>query len=191
MTEEKEISSSGKFEVEIDTPGELMRKAQDGDQAAYTKLLQSLVRPIQTYIAHHFPGVSDRDDIMQESLITLHKIRHTYDPTRPFTPWLFAIVRHRSLDYLRKHTRIQSREVRDELAFAHAAAPDIHDSVESREAVLAMLAILSEKERSVIQLLKVDQLSVKDVAVHLGLSESNVKVIASRGYEKLRRARKE
>jgi RNA polymerase sigma-70 factor (ECF subfamily) len=171
--------------------GELMRRAQDGDQAAYAALLRDAVGPILSMIARHYPGIRDREDVAQECLLTLHKIRHTYDPARPFLPWLAAIVRHRSLDHLRKYLRIQSREVQEELLVEQAAAPAVAGGGDKGEDAARWIAALPERERAVIQLLKIDGLPVKDVAERLGLSESNVKVIASRGYEKLRRAWKD
>jgi RNA polymerase sigma-70 factor (ECF subfamily) len=164
----------------------LMRQAQDGNQGAYAELLKSLLNPIKSFLLHHFSGIRDVDDVIQESLITLHKVRHTYDPSRPFMPWLYAIVRHRALDYLRKNIRIQSRELYEERTLDTAAAPENIESPDSLEIVAEMLAILPEKEQAVVRMLKIDQLSVKDVAERLGLSESNVKVIASRSYGKLR-----
>lgn len=187
---EKDTSQSGS---PADAQGfdELMRKSQDGDKAAYAQLLGEILNPIRGFIRKHYPGIRDIEDVLQESLITLHKVRHTYDPSRPFLPWMFALVRYRSLDYLRKHIRIQSREVAndDMLESMFAAKTDTAD--EDREAALAMLEGVSDKEREVIELLKIEQLSVKDVAKQLGLSESNVKVIASRGYAKLRRKLKD
>ena len=191
MMKEDPIKSSREAAPEFDALGALMRRAQDGDQQAYTELLRALVAPIGAYLARRYPGISDRDDVMQESLVTLHKIRHTYEPGRPFRPWLFAIVRHRALDYLRKHGRIQSREVHEELALKRAAAPETGDMGESDAAARALLSVLAEREQEVLRLLKIEHYSVKDVAGRLGLSESNVKVIASRSYEKLRRAWKD
>ncbi|HMP00671.1 MAG TPA: sigma-70 family RNA polymerase sigma factor [Kiritimatiellia bacterium] len=173
---------------ENDPLGDLMRRAQDGDAAAYADLLAGALKPMRAFLQRHYPGIRDAEDVVQESLITLHKIRHTYEPARPFIPWLFAIVRHRALDHLRKHGRIQSREVQEELLLNQAAAPVADDLGESVEAAEHLLSVLSEKEQAVIRLMKIDHLSVKDVAARLGLSESNVKVIASRGYEKLRTA---
>ena len=175
----------------LDQFSDLMRKAQDGDGQSYATLLRSLVNPIRAFLQHHYPGISDYEDVVQETLLTLHKIRHTYDPARPFMPWLYAIARHRALDYLRKNIRIHTREVYEEHALESASAVSTLDDADGLEVVSEMLAILPEKERAVVQLLKIDQLSVKDVAERLGLSESNVKVIASRSYEKLRKRWKE
>ena len=164
----------------------LMAKAQGGDTASYAELLHALTKPIRSFIQHHYPGIRDAEDVVQESLLTLHRVRHTYDPSRPFMPWLYAIVRHRCLDHLRKIIRVQSREIQEEVLVDLAPSPDQSGNHEAVEVAEQMLASLGERERQVIRLLKIEQCSVKDVAERLGLSESNVKVIASRGYATLR-----
>lgn len=168
-----------------------MAKAQGGEQTAYAELLRALVPIIRAFVRHHYPGIRDVEDAAQDSLVTLHRIRHTYDPSRPFMPWLYAIVRHRCLDHLRKVIRVQSREIQEETIVNLAPTPDSRIEQEGVEVAEQMLASLGERERQVIRLLKIDQISVKDVAERMGLSESNVKVIASRGYATLRQAWKD
>ncbi len=163
-----------------------MARAQQGDQQAYRDLLNALLGPVRSFIARHYPGIRDREDVVQETLITLHRIRHTYDPSRPFAPWLFTIVRRRCIDHLRRSIRVQQRELQEETIVSLAAAPEQEPDAEGTEVAEQMLASLGERERAVIRLLKIEDLPVKDVAVRLGLSESNVKVIASRGYARLR-----
>jgi RNA polymerase sigma-70 factor (ECF subfamily) len=171
-----------------DPLGALMRRAQDGDARAYTDLLHELSGLLRGHITKHYPTLRDVEDVVQEALVTVHKARHTYNPDRPFIPWLLAIARHRALDHLRKRKRISSREIADETVLNLQTAPDPDASAtESDEAARALLERLSDKEREVITLLKIDGFSVNDVAKRTGYSASNVKVIASRGYAKLRR----
>jgi len=185
------IVKDGEQDHEMDRFSVLMAKAQDGDQQAYTELLQALVPLIRGFVRHHYPGIRDVEDAAQDSLVTLHRVRHTYDPVRPFMPWLYAIVRHRCLDHLRKVVRVQSREIQEETMVNLAPTPDPRNELEGVEVAEQMLASLGERERQVIRLLKIEQISVKDVAERLNLSESNVKVIASRGYTTLRQAWKD
>ena len=63
--------------------------------------------------------------------------------------------------------------------------------MQERDAVLAdvrrAVAGLPDNQRQVIELLKFEELSVAEVADRLGMTESNVKVTAHRGYRALRR----
>ena len=84
-----------------------MGAAQDGDAAAYATLLGELLPLLRIAVRRQRPYLqaADIEDIVQEALISLHAVRATYDPARPFLPWLGAIVRHRMADGARKYAR--------------------------------------------------------------------------------------
>ena len=46
------------------------------------------------FVRRRLRDQADADDICQEALLAIFKSRHTYQPARPFEPWLFAIVRN-------------------------------------------------------------------------------------------------
>ena len=90
----------------------LMRAAQDGDAAAYRALLRDCV-PLIAAAARRTGLRPDRiDDVVQETLITIHRARATYDPQRPFLPWLRAIAQRRAIDHLRHRGRQDRRSRR-------------------------------------------------------------------------------
>ena len=90
-----------------------MRAAQDGDSAAYAALLRELAPLVRRVVSSRrsFLAEADVEDVVQEVLISVHAVRATYDPQRPFLPWLLAITRHRLLDAMRRHRRSVGREV--------------------------------------------------------------------------------
>jgi DNA-directed RNA polymerase specialized sigma24 family protein len=80
--------------------GRLMAAAQAGDGAAYARLLHEVL-PYVHAIALSRHAAPDRvADVTRDVLLTLHRIRHTYDPARPFTAWLGAIAHRRAADAL-------------------------------------------------------------------------------------------
>jgi len=88
----------------------LMARAQDGDRAAYRRLLEEITPFLRALAARRHRDLSDAEDAIQDVLLTLHATRHTYDPARPFGPWLVAIANHRLIDRLRRQGRLRSRE---------------------------------------------------------------------------------
>jgi RNA polymerase sigma-70 factor (ECF subfamily) len=88
----------------------LMKSAQAGDKPAYAELLQ-LALPIIKRVAgsQRYRGL-EIDDIVQDVLLSLHSVRHTYDPNRAFIPWLASIVHHRAIDAARRRNRIAKNE---------------------------------------------------------------------------------
>jgi RNA polymerase sigma-70 factor (ECF subfamily) len=127
---------------------------------------------------------------VQESLLAVHRARHTYDPARPFAPWLYAIVQNRFIDALRVQRRRVLRELQADAALEFGnRAPQERDALlrDVRRAVSG----LPDNQRRVIELLKFEDLSVREVATRLGMTEANVKVTAHRGYRALRKQMEE
>jgi RNA polymerase sigma-70 factor (ECF subfamily) len=89
----------------------LMALTQRGDGAAYTELLTLLGRIAHQYARNRAGDAPWLDDVAQETLLTVHRVRHTYDLDRPFAPWFYAIASSRLIDVIRKHRRVGAREI--------------------------------------------------------------------------------
>jgi RNA polymerase sigma-70 factor (ECF subfamily) len=168
----------------------LMIRTQDGDLLACAELLTMLAGAARRFARGRLGDVPWLDDVVQETLLSVHGARRTYDRRRPFAPWFYAILSSRLIDVLRKERRVASREiVSDVLPDSYAAATggaSRRDDVDF-DLVKAALAALPARQREVVSALKLEDESVKDVSRRLGMSESAVKVTAHRGYRALRR----
>lgn len=161
----------------------LMARYQQGDFSAATTLIQRLSPPLHRFFAVQFASRRDADDLLQETWLRIHEVRHTYRPGEPVLPWFYAIARHIRVDHYRKASRTTAREdgleEMPEMA-AHAAqsaqAPDLE----------ALLAPLPESQREVIEMLKVAGMSLEEVARATSSSVGAVKQKAHRAYDKLR-----
>jgi RNA polymerase sigma-70 factor (ECF subfamily) len=164
-----------------------MRQAQDGDRRAYQTLLTEVTALVHDFVRKRLQHKDCQDEIVQETLLCIHRDRHTYDPARPFRPWMYAIARHRLFDHVEKLRRRSETELLthtglEELASNEPSAEDRGSLGFLRQA----LAHLSNTQREVISMLKLEGFSVAEIAQKTGLSASNVKVTAHRGYKKLR-----
>ena len=83
----------------------LMARAQTGDRAAYRELLNAVLPWLRNIASARFRARDDIDDAVQDVMLTLHAIRHTDDPSRPFKPWLMAVAKRRIADRLRVKMR--------------------------------------------------------------------------------------
>ncbi len=167
----------------------LLLAAQAGDEASYRILLKELGVYLKAFLQKRLGSHPSIDDIIQETLISVHRARHTYDGTRPLLPWLHAIVRYKSIDCLRQKKRIQGFEILDEAAFDHYSETFSSEvpNQEVDEDILRALAALPPKQRKAVELMKLEGLSAKEAAARMGMSEAAVKVSAHRAYESLRR----
>lgn len=106
-----------------------MIAVQSGDKTAYEALLRDcipFIRQVARAQGVHPDGI---DDVVQETLLTIHGARQTYDPSRSFTAWLRVIAQRRAIDGLRRSSRTTAREVHAPLAYENH--PDVSTGPEA------------------------------------------------------------
>ena len=157
---------------------ELMRRTQAGDSPAYARLLAELGDAIAGYLYHRFGPVDFADDCVQECLIAIHEARHTFIQARPFRPWLFAIVRHRAIDMLRRQRAHAAlfRSGLDDTVPGMAHTTDGAEQQVRRMSAGSVLAALNPGQREALVLTKLMGFSITEAAGRLGISEGAMKV---------------
>jgi RNA polymerase sigma-70 factor (ECF subfamily) len=165
----------------------LMVQYQQGDAAAVTALVQRLSPQLHRFFLAQFASRRHADDLLQETWLRIHRVRHTYRPGEPLLPWLYAVARNVRVDHYRKARRVEERERQVESLPEPAANPEGAGAPERGRDVAAMLRELPESQREVLVMLKVAGMSIEEVARATGSSVGSVKQKAHRAYEKLRR----
>ena len=134
-----------------------MEAAQAGDGADYARLLREIVPYVSAIVRRHHAASDRVEDVVQDVLLTLHRVRHTYDPARPFTAWLGAIAHRRSIDALRRKVRTDASETFSPVAYETYADPGANKDIAAHEdgAVLAeAIAALPPGQRQAVELLR-------------------------------------
>jgi RNA polymerase sigma factor (sigma-70 family) len=162
-----------------ETLRDLMRLSQGGDKQAYAVLLEQTGRWLHRFFAQKI-AADAIDDLVQETLISLHRKRASYDPARPFLPWLAAIARYRWVDRLRQSYRHAASELHDE----HGEESH-EDVVGAKISIARLLDQLPAGQAEAIRLVKIDGLSIAEACATTGQSEPLVKVNIHRGLKKL------
>ena len=164
----------------------LMASAQAGDEADYRALLTELSRAIKHYLLSRIGSQHFIEDCVQDTLIAVHQARHTYDRRRRFRPWLFAIVRHKTIDTLRRQ-RSQQQLAQQQgdrlLQEQNASTEDLHNSIAQGR----LMDSLSPQHREALTLTKFIGLSNAEAAAQLHISEGAVKVRVHRAIGSLTR----
>ncbi len=164
----------------------LMRQALNGDKNAYGELLRETARLLRPYFFRRLSFDSEVDDLLQETLISIHKARHTYDGRRPYKPWVYAIAKFRLQDYLRMHYSDQLRHAEDIAELENSLSEDVTEPPLSYESISGEIRKLPEKQAAILQLMHQEGYTTKEVAEKLGMTETAVKVAAHRAYKILR-----
>lgn len=167
-----------------------MVAAQAGDRRAYEKLLADSIALIRAVARRQGVALDHLDDVVQETLMTVHRVRHTFDPTRPYDAWLNAIASRRAIDALRSHGRRGSRELHD--AFALERHPDNADASAATEdeqraqRLHAAIADLPPGQREAIEQLGLRERSLSEAAALTGRRTGALKVNLHRALKALR-----
>jgi RNA polymerase sigma-70 factor, ECF subfamily len=159
----------------------LMVRYQQGDASAATDLVTRLSPAMHRFFMAQFVSRRYADDLLQETWLRIHQVRHTYRPGEPVLPWLYSIARHIRVDQYRKTRRVETREQQVEKlpeigAVERKSGPDLD----------ALLASLPQSQRDVVVMLKVAGMSLEEVARATSSSVGSVKQKAHRAYDKLR-----
>src|SRR5215831_4761201 len=171
----------------------LMRAAQGGNTQAYVLLLKDITPRLRQIVRaqRRFLKIADIEDLVQDVLLSLHAVRATYDPRRPFMPWLMAIIRHRLADRARRYTRRAAHEVQVEnmpVTFSDDGANIDNDGYRDPEALRHAIRALPPGQRDAIELLKLREMSLKEAAAARGTSIGALKVSVHRAMATLRKA---
>jgi RNA polymerase sigma factor (sigma-70 family) len=172
---------------------ELMRAAQAGDAHAYTRLLSEITPRLHVMVRRQrqFLPTEDIEDIVQDVLISLHSVRATFDPSRPFMPWLVAIMRNRLADAARRYGRKKAHEMNVEeypVTFSEKAANIDSDLYRDPEALRQAIETLPPGQREAVEMLKLREMSLKEASIVSGTSVGALKVSIHRAMSALRKA---
>ena len=167
-----------------------MAAAQAGDRRAYERVLADSVGLIRSVARRRGVPVEALDDVVQETLLTVHRVRHTYDPLRSYDAWLAAIADRRAIDALRRHGRHHHREVHDEAALeqhaGHGDASTASEQAQQARHLRAAIADLPPRQREAVEQLGLAERSLAEAAARTGHNTGALKVNLHRALKSLR-----
>jgi RNA polymerase sigma factor (sigma-70 family) len=152
----------------------------NGDERSHAALLGALVPLLHSFYRRRMHDAEgDVDDLVQETLISVHTRRASYDRNRPFTAWLYAVARYRLVDhYRRRKLSVSVEDVEDILAIE-----GFEEQVTASMDVDNLLNTLSPKQARAISDTHLDGMSVAEAAAGAGIGESDVKISVHRGLK--------
>jgi len=170
---------------------EWMVAAQAGDRAAYEALLRDCIPFIKRVARSQGVRPDLMDDVVQETLFTVHRARQTYDPNRSFTAWLRIIAERRAIDGLRRGGRTRTREIHAPLAYENHSDPDSDPEaaairLDNAEVLKSAIGKLSTGQREAVEHLALADQSPEQAAAITGRSAGSLRVDWHRALKSLR-----
>ena len=162
----------------------LMIRSLAGDSGAHRELLGMLGRYLRGYFARRI-GAAEVEDLVQETLLAVHLKRDSYDRSLPFTPWAYALARYKLIDHLRRRKR--AMQVPLEEAGALFAAEDAEQGALHTD-LDRLLQRLPDRQRSLLEDVKLQGLSVEEAARKRGVTAVSARVMLHRSLKWLNQA---
>ncbi|MBN1375251.1 MAG: sigma-70 family RNA polymerase sigma factor [Dehalococcoidia bacterium] len=167
---------------------QLIQRAINGDQAAFTHIYDLHFDKIYRYIYVKVHSQTEAEDLTQDVFIKAYEGIGNYKwRDLPFTAWLFKIAHNRVIDYIRK----SSKEKRASLDEAGGIASDDPAYITEHNYEIYQLKIalqqLPEAQREVAALRFISELSIAEVAKTLGKSEGTIKALQFNAVASLRK----
>jgi RNA polymerase sigma factor (sigma-70 family) len=169
----------------------LMVAAQAGDRAAYEILLRDCIPFIKRVARGQRVRPDCIDDVVQETLLTIHRARQTYDPNRSFTAWLRTIAQRRAIDGLRRGGRREAREVYAPFAYENHSDPSGESAetafeIDRTEILNSAVKKLAARQREAVRHLALQGQSLAQAATATGRSIGSLRVNWHRALKTLR-----
>ncbi|HWP67002.1 MAG TPA: sigma-70 family RNA polymerase sigma factor [Candidatus Limnocylindria bacterium] len=162
----------------------LMERAQQGDEQAYRTLLEDVRPAVIAFLRRRITQPGELEDVAQDVLIALHRARHTYQPSRPFDPWLFGIARHVATDYVRRRVVRARRE--SAIPEGGLEQPILGDQAVGHDFERAWDQ-LSPIQREAVRLVHLEGLSLDEAAARAATTKGALKVRLHRALAAVRR----
>ena len=179
----------------LDRDAELMLRVRDGDTGAFTQLLERHRGAVVGFMYRMVQNRGVAEELAQEVFLRVYRSRSSYEATAKFSTWMFRIATHLALNWLRDHKNEKNRESLDEeiVDGVGRQVTDLAPNTEQRMVAESRLSevrraveMLPDKQRAAVLMHKYQELEYSQIASSLECSESAVKSLLFRAYERLR-----
>lgn len=185
---------------EHDPDVQLMLRAKEGDEAAFTQLVANYQDRLVNIFYHLLQDQEAAEDLAQDVFLRIYRARHGYEPTARFGTWLFRIANNLASNVRRSKGRRKEVHFTGSDTSAVPAGPSESivveksalmpnrqlDKEEMRVLVQQAIAGLNDRQRMAVLLHKYEDMSYQDIGDAMELSATAVKSLLARARENLR-----
>jgi RNA polymerase sigma-70 factor, ECF subfamily len=173
----------------IDDATETMERYAAGDEAAFAELYGLVAPRLHNFLTRSISDHALAEDLLQQTLLQVHRARSSFLAGKDVLPWLFVIARRLVVDSFRRASRSTTATSEFARIFAHSGSERADDVVEAKELasrIAAQLARLPESQRVAFDLLKRQRLSLSEAAAALKITTGALKLRLIRAQTALR-----
>ncbi len=167
-----------------------MERYAQGDSSAFAQVYDALAPDLYGYLLRQTRDRTRAEDLLQQTMLHIHRARDRFIAGAEVMPWAFAIARRLLVDDIRRGRRLVLSDDgdADPGVSASPSADELVQATELAARIQTILARLPHSQRAAFELIKQEGLTVAEAAQVLGTTVAAVKLRAHRAYEALRAA---
>jgi RNA polymerase sigma-W factor len=164
---------------------QLVKRCLRGDEKAFEELLAKYRRPVYSICMRMVRNETDAEDLAQEAFIRTFNVLDRYNPSYPFSSWLYRITSNLCIDFIRKRRKgivsldePVSGEEGDMPRQIASGTGDPERELQTREMMAVLeeaVSALPEHYRIIVILRHQEQLSYEEISDNLGIPLGTVK----------------
>ncbi len=171
------------------TDEQLLQQFIAGDSSAFELIVRRHMRELYQFVVRFTSDSVAAEDVVQDTLIQVHRSAESFDPEKRFKPWLFTIAANKARDFIRRRTRrrelpINAKMTEEDQSSQHfvdlfsAELPEPDSEMmteEGRKFVRQVVEAMPEKLREILILAYFHRLPYRDIADVVGIPVGTVK----------------
>jgi RNA polymerase sigma-70 factor (ECF subfamily) len=170
-----------------------MDRYANGDDGAFGEVYEEMAPRLFAFIRRFVKSVHCTEDLLQQTLLQMHRGRASFLPGSAVVPWAFAIARRLRIDSGRKDKRQVPIASDEEVEMSPPSscdgrADEVLQARQTAKQIERVLDSLPEAQRVAFELTKLDGLSIAEAAETLGTTPTAVKLRVHRASEALKAA---
>jgi RNA polymerase sigma-70 factor (ECF subfamily) len=173
--------------VEVREDAKLVRRTLEGDQQAYTSLVEKYKDAVFNVAYRMLGNPTEAEDVAQEAFVRAYTQLHTYKESHRFSTWLLSIASHLAIDQLRRRRflalPLENVPFLEWIADLSQGPEDSALALEASDEMQRVLAVLPPKYRAVLVLRYWHDFSYEEIAEVLQLTPPLVKARLHRARE--------
>lgn len=164
----------------------LYRRFLNGDEKSFDMIIYKYMEKL-TYFAY---GIVKRidvaEDIAQDVFVYILMNKNTYNPEFSLKSYLYTIARSRAINYLKREKKI-SYLVDESYLFSEKDVEDVVFNNEENIMLKKSIDLLPEKQKRIIYLVDIEELSYREICEVLNMSLPQVKSLIHRSRKNLKK----
>jgi RNA polymerase sigma-70 factor (ECF subfamily) len=164
---------------------QLIQEAQKGDSRAQKMIYDQIGGRIQGTCLRYVGNQSDAEEVFHDAMLRIYMNLGKYRGDSKFTTWASRIAINTSIDFLRKQRKSPVMEGITDNEYKIADNASISEINLNAEKAMNNLRKLNESHQTIINLHIIDELSHREIATMLGITEQGSRAMLMRAKKAL------